>query len=131
MTITDIKEIIKTRRLALGLTLKDVANAVGVSEGTVSRWEAGNITNMKRNRIAALAKVLQIPPSVIMGWENSTKDPNSFYIDPETAALAQTIHDNPELRILMDASKDLSPEDVKFVADLVQRMKRKESGEIE
>lgn len=58
MTISDIKEIIKNRRIELGLTLKEVATAVGVSEGTVSRWESGNITNMKRNKIAALAKTL-------------------------------------------------------------------------
>ena len=63
MTISDIKEIIKNRRIELGLTLKEVATAVGVSEGTVSRWESGNITNMKRNKIAALAKTLQIPPT--------------------------------------------------------------------
>jgi len=131
MTITDIKEIIKNRRLALGLTLKDVAVAVGVSEGTVSRWEAGNITNMKRNRIASLAKVLQIPPSVIMGWEEEPTEPQGYYINPETAALAQEIHDNPDLRILMDASRDLSPEDVKFVAEMVQRMKKKERGDID
>lgn len=43
MTISDIKEIIKNRRIELGLTLKEVATAVGVSEGTVSRWESGNI----------------------------------------------------------------------------------------
>ena len=54
-----------------------------------------------------------------------------YYSNPETAALAQQIHDNPDLRILMDASKDLAPEDVKFVADLVSRMKKKESGFIE
>lgn len=131
MTITDIKEIIKNRRLALGLTLKDVATAVGVSEGTVSRWEAGNITNMKRNRIASLAKVLQIPPSVIMGWELEPPEQQAYYINPETAALAQELHDNPDLRVLMDASRDLSPEDVKFVADLVQRMKKKERGDID
>lgn len=131
MTITDIKEIIKNRRLVLGLTLKDVAAAVGVSEGTVSRWEAGNITNMKRNRIASLAKVLQIPPSVIMGWEEEPTESQGYYINPETAALAQEIHDNPELRILMDASRDLSPEDVKFVAEMVQRMKKKERGDID
>ena len=131
MTITDIKEIIKNRRLALGLTLKDVAAAVGVSEGTVSRWEAGNITNMKRNRIASLAKVLQIPPSVIMGWEEEPTETQGYYINPETAAIAQEIHDNPELRILMDASRDLSPEDVKFVAEMVQRMKKKERGDID
>lgn len=34
-------EIIKEKRLELRMTLREVADAVGVSEGTVSRWESG------------------------------------------------------------------------------------------
>lgn len=75
MDITDIKKIIKDRRLELGLTMKDVATAVGVSEGTVSRWEAGEIANMKRNRIVALANILQLSPSIIMGWTDNKHSP--------------------------------------------------------
>lgn len=129
MTISDIKEIIKNRRIELGLTLKEVATAVGVNEGTVSRWESGNITNMKRNKIAALAKTLQIPPTTIMGWEDDTQKQQEYYLNPETAKLAQEIHDDPELRILMDASRDLEPEDIKFVVNLVKKLKIKERGE--
>lgn len=54
------------RRQQIGLTQKEVADAVGVSEGTVSRWESGEIANMKRHRIAALAKVLKCNPDFIM-----------------------------------------------------------------
>lgn len=61
-------DIIKTRRLELGLTLREVADAVGVSEGTVSRWESGDIANMRRDKISKLAVVLRIDPSIIMGW---------------------------------------------------------------
>ncbi len=64
-------EIIKSRRLELHLTLRDVADAVGVSEGTVSRWESGDIANMRRDKISKLAEVLRIDPSVIMGWSPS------------------------------------------------------------
>ena len=71
----DIRDILKSRRLELGLTQLDVAKAVGVSEATVSRWESGDIANMKRSRIAALANVLSISPSIIMGWDE--KDPPS------------------------------------------------------
>lgn len=62
-----VGKIIFDRRTALSLTQKDVADYVGVSEATVSRWESGHIDNMRRDRIAKLAKVLQISPLVIMG----------------------------------------------------------------
>lgn len=68
----EIKEVLKNRRLALGLTLKDVAEAVGVSEATVSRWETGDIANMKRDRIEALSRVLDISPLVILGRPETT-----------------------------------------------------------
>lgn len=67
----DVKTTIKERRKELGLTLKDIAEKVGVSEATVSRWESGNIENMKRNRIAKLAEALHISPAVIMGWDEN------------------------------------------------------------
>lgn len=62
----NIKNLIKNRRKELGLTLLDIANACGVSEATVSRWESGDIANMKRSRIAQLANVLKISPSMLI-----------------------------------------------------------------
>ena len=57
------------RRKELGLTMKQVAEAVGVSEATVSRWESGQIANMRRDRISTYAKVLQVRPTFIMTGE--------------------------------------------------------------
>ena len=37
---------IKQRRIELGLTMADVAQSVGVSEATISRWESGDIANV-------------------------------------------------------------------------------------
>ena len=71
----DIKDILKDRRLELRLTLEDVAKRVGVSPATISRWESGDIANMRRDRIAALAEALQISPAVIMGWDVDTTLP--------------------------------------------------------
>lgn len=66
----EIKDVLKTRRLDLHMTMKDLADKVGVSEGTISRWESGKISDMKRDKIMSLAKALDISPSVIMGWED-------------------------------------------------------------
>ncbi len=64
-----VSQIIKERRIELGLTQLQVANRVEVSEGTVSRWESGNIANMGRDKIAALAAVLKLNPGIIAGWD--------------------------------------------------------------
>lgn len=68
-----VKDIIKSKRLELGMTMKELAEKVGVSEGTISRWESGEIANMRRNVIVSLAKALNITPAVLMGW--SEPDP--------------------------------------------------------
>ena len=60
---------IKELRLARGLTLEQVATAVGVGKSTVRKWETGMIANMRRDKIAALAKALGVTPEYLMGWE--------------------------------------------------------------
>ncbi len=57
---------IYNRRKELNLTLEDVARAVGVSKGTVKKWESGYIKNMRRDKIISLAKILDISPLQIL-----------------------------------------------------------------
>lgn len=54
-----------------------VAQTVGVSEATVSRWESGDIANMRRDKIAKLAKALQLRPSVVMGVGDEIEEHSS------------------------------------------------------
>ena len=85
----NVKDIIREKRLALGMTMKEVADKVGVSEATISRWESGEIANMRRGAIFSLAKALNISPNEIMGWESSdtpappATDPASILLDDE------------------------------------------------
>ena len=65
------------RRKALGLTMKQVAELVGVSEATISRWESGQIANMKRDKISAYAKALRVKPAFIMTGETGEDLPKS------------------------------------------------------
>lgn len=66
----EIKDILSQRRKELNLTMKQVADRVGVSEGTISRWESGKIADMRRDKIMAYAQALNISPAVIMGWDD-------------------------------------------------------------
>lgn len=57
---------LKDRRLELGLTLEEVGELVGVGKSTVRKWENGDIDNMRRDKIASLAKALQISPLLLI-----------------------------------------------------------------
>ena len=70
----NIGMIIKDARTSKNMTMKYVAERVGVSEGTISRWESGNIKNMRRDKIAKLASTLDLDPSVIMGWSSPASE---------------------------------------------------------
>ena len=61
---------LKQRRIELGLTMLEVAKLVGVSEATISRYESGNIKNMRKDRIAKYASALKVPPSTFLELED-------------------------------------------------------------
>lgn len=69
-------ELLKSKRKELNLTMKQVADFVGVSEATVSRWESGNIANMGRDKIALLSQILKITPGAIAGYDLYQKEFN-------------------------------------------------------
>lgn len=63
----EFKELIKSLRLEAGKSLEDVARDVGVSRATVLRWESGEIKNMRRDKLIALARSLRTTPIALMG----------------------------------------------------------------
>jgi len=75
-----VQQLIKQRRLELGLTLKDVAKALGVAEATVSRYETKEIQNMGIDKLVPLAKVLCCSPGYLMGWEDQPNTDNNLYL---------------------------------------------------
>ncbi|WP_288190353.1 helix-turn-helix domain-containing protein [uncultured Veillonella sp.] len=145
---------LKALRKAKGLTLAELAKKVGVSAGTISRWESGEIANMRRDRIALLSKALGITPVELLGLPtNSNTAANSkemmanyfgvskadlvedsplshgYYTDPETAELAEKFRNNSDLRVLFQASADLSPEKMKEAYNYIKFLRDQEKGE--
>ena len=109
---------------------KILADVSGLPYTTVAGLWVKPIDNTKRSTLFALAKALgcsvdylgedDIP---LEAFDEDTPRP-TYYLDPEVAELADQLHKNPEMRILFDASKKLTKEDIQFVRDLVNRMKK-------
>lgn len=78
MEETGMAEKIRQLRISQKLTLEQVANEVGVGKSTVRKWETGMIANMRRDKIASLARALHTTPEYLMGWEKEKRS------EPET-----------------------------------------------
>ena len=76
----DVGKLINKRRNELDLTLEEVGNAVGVSKSTVKKWEDGFISNMKRDKISELAKILKLNPVSLITGEETISDTDIFEI---------------------------------------------------
>lgn len=67
-----IGERVKHRRLELGLSAEDVAEALGKNRATVYRYESNDIEKLPTTVLEPLAMVLRTTPAYLMGW---TDDP--------------------------------------------------------
>ena len=82
-----LHERIKQRRQALGMTLLDVANALGVKEATVQRYESGEIKNPKHDTVLEFAKIFGCSPSYLMGWEEDMLPESAMFISKKKLPL--------------------------------------------
>ena len=123
----ELKDKIRNRRLALGLTLEEVGEMVGVGKSTVRKWETGDIANMRRDKIAKLAEALRTTPAYLMGWEEEDgKDPAPEELvngDPELTELLTRARDDPNIRMLFSVTKDATAEDIEKTIKIIRMLK--------
>lgn len=107
---------IKERRMALGLSYQDVADATGLSKSTIQRYETGAIRKVPINQIEELARALHTSPNYLMGWDDNP----GYYTDIETAVLAQELKNHPQFRVMFDSTRDLDPDTVKKIIEFIK-----------
>lgn len=110
-------EKLKDLKNAKGLTIKQVADRAGLAEGVASKIFAGLNDNPTVDTLKKLAEALDC---IVDDFLVQKKE---YYSDRRTAQLAEEIKDNAELRMLLDASKELPVSDLTAVLEIVKRIK--------
>ena len=127
--LTELIEKIKLRRLELGLSYQELSDLTGINKSTLQRYETGFIKKVPINQVQIIAKALNVTPGYLMGWENDNEN-QTYYLNPEGAKMAQEIYDNPQYKVLFDATKKLKPESIKEVMKFIDYQKAKEEGDL-
>ena len=104
---------LKNKRKERRLTMKEVADFVGVSEATVSRWENNEIKNMKVDKITALSKILDISElDFFNGW-----DLNGEAVEKEQISLDELVY---HIKILLNKNYDLTYQDKQLLLNSLE-----------
>lgn len=111
-----------------GLSRIELSQAIDVPYSTLSEW----LTAKKYPRIDKIEKLafaFGIGKSDLI--EDKPMLDENYYHDPEAAALADMIKDNPRYRVLFEASRNLSADDVNFVIDMINKLAKTDEDFIE
>ena len=110
-----------------GKTRQDMCEALGVKYTTFTDWVKGN-TYPRIDKIELMANYFGISKSDLV--EDHTKEPTDdrYYLNDETAQVAQEIFENKELRALFDVTRNADPEDLRALHSMALALKRKERG---
>lgn len=110
-----------------GITAKQLSDKSGVSQSSISQYTHG--TYIPNNVTAAkMAEVLNVSPVWLMGFDVPMieEEMRSYYLNPQTAEIAQAIFDSKELSLLFSEARDAKPEDLMTIHTLLLALKAKE-----
>ena len=79
------------------------------------------IRNMGRDKIAALAKILQLNPVELVPMPGTDRT--------EDEERLEALHQDPRLGLLFDRSRKMSHEDVEFMLQMADRILKERDGD--
>ena len=99
-----------------GMTQKQFCDASEINTSTYCTYK-------KRDTIPGTEILIRMASALNCSTDYLLKG-KDYYIDPEVAILAQEMKENPELQILLDATRDLSPEGIKSLNIFIEQLKK-------
>lgn len=132
----EIKDRIKQLRLSRGWSQQELADKLGVTNVAVSQWERG-VKQPKMEMREALCDLFNVNMEYLNGnWDKISRllseneaqmldqKKEAYYLNPETAKIAQQIYDNPDLLALFDAAENADPDDLQMAAKMLEKFKK-------
>lgn len=103
-----------------GKTQAEVAKDLNISKATLSSWMNG--TRIPRmNKVDLLCHYFNCKRSDIMENQDDVVPEQHYYLDDEAREMAEFMHKNPNYKVLFDAVRNVSAEDIEFVRQMIDR----------
>ena len=114
-------EMLKYYLMMNNNTQSDLVNDLGYDKSTVSNWCAG-LRVPKVDVLIDIADYLHLNVGDLI---EDNRNEESYYLNDDARDMAQFMYENPEYKVLFDASRKVKKEDIEFVKQMIDRMSNK------
>ena len=115
------KDKVKYYRKLRGISQEQLAEKLGYkSFTTIQKWEDGTSTP-PIGTVSKIANFLGVSLEELTS-DTEPDDESAYYLDDDAKDLAEFMFNNPEYKVLFDASRNVSKEDIEFVKEMIDRM---------
>lgn len=118
--MNEFKSMLKYLRVRAGLTQSELADRLDISASSVAMYETGK-REPNFELLESIADYFNVDMNFLLGKEEP-REKEEYYINAEARELAQFLYENPEYKILFDASRKVKPEDIEFVKQMIDKM---------
>lgn len=101
----------------------DVAKGTGLPKSTFSDWKAGRYIP-KQEKLKKIADYFGVTVDYLMNGEDS----QGYYLNSETARLAQEMFEDEDMRSLFDMKRNMPPERFKAHMEFMKNLYDQEKG---
>ena len=126
MSVEEFNAIFSRRlRFYLGkynMTQLELSKRLGVGTTSVYNWCNG-IKTPRMDKVDAMCEIFNCNRSDLMEDKENSDQP-SYYLDEDAREAADFLHKNPEYKVLFDASKKISKDDIEFVAKMLDKFRK-------
>ncbi len=102
----------------------DVAKGAGIPKSTFSDWKAGRYIP-KQEKLKKIADFFNVSVDYLM---TGAETEEGYYLNSETAKLAQEMYEDEDMRSLFDMKRNMPPERFKAHMDFMRNLYEQEKG---
>lgn len=120
----DFQNVFKRLRLSRGYTQAELADALGISRSRIGMYETG-AREPDFETLEIIADFFNVDTDYLLGRTDKTTllPETEYYINDDARDMAQFLYDNPEYRVLFDASRKVKKEDIEIVKIMLDKFK--------
>lgn len=115
----EFKDMLKYFRMRENLSQSELAEKIGVSASTISMYEVGK-REPDFETEEAIADFFNTDLNTLRGRDTES---DSYYLNSDAREIAQFMFENPEYKVLFDASRKVSKADIETVKMIMDKFR--------